>query len=189
MFVWTSGFQNLLAHTHFDMFVDEWTSANESPAIAGRSFSRRPAARLPISIPWQKARYHFSKLKTLTVSVNVTNINGNVIETSMCSCPSNGLRQAVAVTGEGPAVRRNELLQPGRLGDRHERECQTYRSHTTEHIDHTQPNTPITHNRTHRSALPTPIHRSNTSIRIDHFNKKSKFICVFSPAGVRVVPL
>ena len=32
MFVWMSGFQNLLIHTHFDMFVDEWTSANESPA-------------------------------------------------------------------------------------------------------------------------------------------------------------
>ena len=31
MFVWTSGFQNPLAHTHFNMFVDEWTSANESP--------------------------------------------------------------------------------------------------------------------------------------------------------------
>ena len=30
MFVWTSGFQNPLAHTHFNMFVDEWTSANES---------------------------------------------------------------------------------------------------------------------------------------------------------------
>ena len=34
MFVWMSGFQNLLAHTHFDMFVDEWMSANESPVIA-----------------------------------------------------------------------------------------------------------------------------------------------------------
>ena len=33
MFVWTSGFQNLLTHTHFDMFVDEWTSANESPVM------------------------------------------------------------------------------------------------------------------------------------------------------------
>ena len=32
MFVWTSGFHNPLAHTHFNMFVDEWTSANESPA-------------------------------------------------------------------------------------------------------------------------------------------------------------
>ena len=31
MFVWTSGFQKSLAHTDFDMFVDEWTSANESP--------------------------------------------------------------------------------------------------------------------------------------------------------------
>ena len=32
MFVWTSGFQYPLAHTHFNMFVDEWTSANESSA-------------------------------------------------------------------------------------------------------------------------------------------------------------
>ena len=32
MFVWTSGFQKSLAHTDFNMFVDEWTSANESPA-------------------------------------------------------------------------------------------------------------------------------------------------------------
>ena len=31
MFVWTSGFHNPLAHTHFNMFVDEWTNANESP--------------------------------------------------------------------------------------------------------------------------------------------------------------
>ena len=33
MFVWTSGFQNPLAHTHFNMFVDEWMSANESPVL------------------------------------------------------------------------------------------------------------------------------------------------------------
>ena len=33
MFVWMSGFQNLLAHTHFDMFVDEWTSANKTPGL------------------------------------------------------------------------------------------------------------------------------------------------------------
>ena len=32
MFVWTSGFQNPLVHTDFNMFVDEWMSANESPA-------------------------------------------------------------------------------------------------------------------------------------------------------------
>ena len=32
MFVWTSDFQKSLAHTDFNMFVDEWTSANESPA-------------------------------------------------------------------------------------------------------------------------------------------------------------
>ena len=31
MFVWKSGFQNSLIHTVFNMFVDEWTSANESP--------------------------------------------------------------------------------------------------------------------------------------------------------------
>ena len=33
MFVWMNGFQNPLAHTHFNMFVDEWTSANESPVV------------------------------------------------------------------------------------------------------------------------------------------------------------
>ena len=33
MFVWTSGFQKSLAHTDYNMFVDEWTSANESPGI------------------------------------------------------------------------------------------------------------------------------------------------------------
>ena len=33
MFVWMSGFQNLLEHTDFNMFVDDWTSANESPAL------------------------------------------------------------------------------------------------------------------------------------------------------------
>ena len=33
MFVWTSGFQKLLAHTDFNMFVDEWTSANESQSV------------------------------------------------------------------------------------------------------------------------------------------------------------
>ena len=32
MFVWMSGFQKSLAHTDFNMFVDEWTSANESSA-------------------------------------------------------------------------------------------------------------------------------------------------------------
>ena len=31
MFVWMSGFYNPLAHTYFNMFVDEWTSANDSP--------------------------------------------------------------------------------------------------------------------------------------------------------------
>ena len=34
MFVWTSGFHSPLAQTHFNMFVDEWTSANESPEDA-----------------------------------------------------------------------------------------------------------------------------------------------------------
>ena len=33
MFVWTSGFQKSLAHTDFNMFVYEWTSANESPSF------------------------------------------------------------------------------------------------------------------------------------------------------------
>ena len=32
MFVWTSALQKLLVHTDFNMFVDEWMSANESPA-------------------------------------------------------------------------------------------------------------------------------------------------------------
>ena len=31
MFVWTSGFKKSLAQTEFNMFLDEWTSANESP--------------------------------------------------------------------------------------------------------------------------------------------------------------
>ena len=31
MFVWMSSFQNSFAHTHFNMFADECTSANESP--------------------------------------------------------------------------------------------------------------------------------------------------------------
>ena len=30
--MWTSGFHNPLAHTHFNMFVDEWTP-NESPEL------------------------------------------------------------------------------------------------------------------------------------------------------------
>ena len=33
MFVWMSGFHNPLALTDFNMFVDERTSANESPGI------------------------------------------------------------------------------------------------------------------------------------------------------------
>ena len=33
MFVWTSGFHYPLIHTDFNMFVDEWTTANESPGI------------------------------------------------------------------------------------------------------------------------------------------------------------
>ena len=32
LFVWMSGFHNPLVHTDFNMFVDEWTSANENPA-------------------------------------------------------------------------------------------------------------------------------------------------------------
>ena len=39
MFVWTSGFQKSLAHTDFNMFVDEWTSANESPTLSRGSLS------------------------------------------------------------------------------------------------------------------------------------------------------
>ena len=31
MFVWTSGVQKSLANTDFNMFVDEWMSANECP--------------------------------------------------------------------------------------------------------------------------------------------------------------
>ena len=33
MFVWTSGFHNPLVHTDFNMFVDEWMSANESSGL------------------------------------------------------------------------------------------------------------------------------------------------------------
>ena len=35
MFVWTSGFHTPLVHTDFNMFVDMWTSANESPDPTG----------------------------------------------------------------------------------------------------------------------------------------------------------
>ena len=34
MFVWTSDFHNPLAHTHFNMFVDKWTSADKSPDMS-----------------------------------------------------------------------------------------------------------------------------------------------------------
>ena len=33
MFVWMSGFHNSLVHTHFNMSVDEWTSANKSSVL------------------------------------------------------------------------------------------------------------------------------------------------------------
>ena len=33
MFVWMSAFQKSLAHTDFNMFVDEWTGANENPVF------------------------------------------------------------------------------------------------------------------------------------------------------------
>ena len=33
MFVWTIGFHYPLAHPDFNMFVDQWTSAIESPGI------------------------------------------------------------------------------------------------------------------------------------------------------------
>ena len=36
MFVWTSGFQKSLAHTDFNMFLDKWTSANESPVYLSK---------------------------------------------------------------------------------------------------------------------------------------------------------
>ena len=38
MVVWTSGFHNPLIHTDFNMFVDEWMSANESPDFTDRLF-------------------------------------------------------------------------------------------------------------------------------------------------------
>ena len=31
LFVWMSGFHNPLVHADFNMFVDEWMSANKSP--------------------------------------------------------------------------------------------------------------------------------------------------------------
>ena len=37
LFVWMSGFHNPLIHTDFNMFVDEWTSANESPGLMNLS--------------------------------------------------------------------------------------------------------------------------------------------------------
>ena len=33
MFVWVNGFQKSLVHQDFDMFVDEWTSVNETPVL------------------------------------------------------------------------------------------------------------------------------------------------------------
>ena len=33
MFVGMSDFQHSLAQPHFNMYVDEWTSANESPEL------------------------------------------------------------------------------------------------------------------------------------------------------------
>ena len=39
MFEWTSSFHYQLVHTDFNMFVDEWTSANESP-VEERKTSR-----------------------------------------------------------------------------------------------------------------------------------------------------
>ena len=43
MFVWMSGFQKSLAHTDFNMFVDEWTSANESPTLILKGSTIRSA--------------------------------------------------------------------------------------------------------------------------------------------------
>ena len=46
MFVWMSGFHNPLAHTHFNMFVDDWTSANESPALELSPFYSRAKGKV-----------------------------------------------------------------------------------------------------------------------------------------------
>ena len=56
MFVWTCGFHNPLAHTHFNMFVDEWTSANESPDF-------RPYAKVGPDITLQTYLNKLIKLK------------------------------------------------------------------------------------------------------------------------------
>ena len=46
MFVQTSGFQKSLAHTDFNMFVDDWTSANESST---QSYYSSPNSRIDFS--------------------------------------------------------------------------------------------------------------------------------------------
>ena len=47
MFVWTNGYQNPLAHTHFNMFVDEWMSENESPG----KWVCNPLVSVPFLVP------------------------------------------------------------------------------------------------------------------------------------------
>ena len=40
MFVWTSGFQNSLVHTDFNMFVDEWMSVNVFTVVSWYCYLR-----------------------------------------------------------------------------------------------------------------------------------------------------
>ena len=54
MFVWTSGFQKSLAHTDFNMFVDERTSANESPVF--KLCSDRAKANVKVKIFFEVCR-------------------------------------------------------------------------------------------------------------------------------------
>ena len=54
MFVWTSGFQKSLAQTEFNMFLDEWTSANESPGLL--------SLKSPVSMEFSKKRQSVNEL-------------------------------------------------------------------------------------------------------------------------------
>ena len=47
MFVWRSGFHSPLGYTHFNLFVDEWTNADESPTpgTGARDTPPRPRNR------------------------------------------------------------------------------------------------------------------------------------------------
>ena len=59
MFVLMSGFQNPLSCTHFNMFVDEWTNANESHVMCHFSYVRRNFSvvekpfRCPLVLWWE----------------------------------------------------------------------------------------------------------------------------------------